>query len=656
MTNLSRAHKANRQSGESRYRSLLEASIDPMVIIEPGGNIMDLNLAFQDITGRLRGQLIGTAISTYFMDADQVLSVIEEIQVQDRAANLPLRIEKQDGETADVQLNGAVYRDEEGVELGCVLVIRDVTAQLKFERELIEARRTAEREKQVAEEAMKAKQQFLSNMSHEIRTPLNAIIGFTKVVLKTELNEKQKEYLTAIKISGDALIVLINDILDLAKVDAGKMTFEQIPFKLSESMTSMLHLFETKLFKKKIELIQEYDAAIPDVVVGDPVRLHQIILNLVGNAVKFTTEGKITVAAKLLQEDNNSINIRFSVTDTGIGIPENELGSIFDNFQQASTGTSRIYGGTGLGLAIVKQLVVSQGGRVDVQSVLGEGSCFSFELNFQKTLEQVHKQDDIDVRSRETLNNAKVLVVEDVALNQLLMKTLLKEYGFEYVNAANGKIAIEKLKEEHFDIILMDIQMPEMNGYEATECIRKEMKLDIPIIALTADVTTTDVAKCKAVGMNDYLSKPVDDKLLFTKITELLNFSTAQRESKVQISTDIVRYKTINLQYMRQHTHANATMMREMISTYLQETPKLLDTMHASINNMDWQSLEEAAHAILPSFTIVGIDKHYEEMVKKLKGLASRREKAALIAHLLDKVTDVCKKATDELQAELDAL
>src|SRR5204863_4253404 len=232
----------------------------------------------------------------------------------------------------------------DGKVLGAVVVARDITEQKRIEKELTEAKVFAELATSIAEEAkskaeeatriaddaVKAKQQFLSNMSHEIRTPMNAIIGFTKVVLKTELTAKQKEYLTAIKMSGDALIVLINDILDLAKVDAGKMTFEKTPFKMKLSIAAMLHLFETKIQEKNLELVKEYDNKIPEVLVGDPVRLHQIILNLVSNAVKFTSQGKITVNVRLVNEDNNNATIEFAVTDTGIGIAEDKLGKIFE--------------------------------------------------------------------------------------------------------------------------------------------------------------------------------------------------------------------------------------------------------------------------------------------------------------------------------------
>src|SRR6187399_1502035 len=391
-----------------------------------------------------------------------------------------------------------------------------------------EAKGKAETATGIAEDAVKAKQQFLSNMSHEIRTPMNAIIGFTKVLLKTDLSAKQKEYLTAIKLSGDALIVLINDILDLAKVDAGKMTFEQTPFKMASSISAMLHMFEPKIQEKNLELVKEYDNRIPEVLLGDPVRLHQIILNLVSNAVKFTTKGKITVSVNLIHEDEQKVTIEFAVTDTGIGIAEDKIEKIFENFQQASSHTSRLYGGTGLGLSIVKQLIEPQGGSIQVKSKIDEGSVFSFILDFQKTNAEVEAEAEILELDPE-IKNIKVLVVEDIALNQLLMKTLLDDFGFEQDIAANGKIAIEKLTQKRadgtvksYDIILMDLQMPEMNGFETTEFIRKTMNSKIPIIALTADVTTVDLAKCKAVGMNDYIAKPVDERILYSKIIGLV--------------------------------------------------------------------------------------------------------------------------------------
>jgi PAS domain S-box-containing protein len=391
----------------------------------------------------------------------------------------------------------------------------DVSKQKEAEQKLIEA-------KESAENAAKSKQQFLSNMSHEIRTPLNSILGFTNVLLKTELDEKQTDFVQAIKTSSTSLNVLINDILDLAKVDAGKMTFVKQPFDMHKSIRSILHSFDLKIKEKNLELVKEYDSDIPVLLLGDSVRLNQIILNLMSNAIKFTHKGKITLSVKIQSETEENVSIEFVLTDTGIGIADNKMDSIFHLFEQADINTSTAYGGTGLGLAIVKQLVEFQGGSISASSKIGEGSTFSFILPFGKTTVQIVEEVEI-LKLDATIKNLRVLVAEDVVLNQLLIKMILSDFGFEHDVVDNGKIAIEKLQTSTYDIVLMDLQMPEMNGFEATEYIRNSMKSNIPIIALTADVTTVDTDKCKAFGMDDYVSKPIEENELYSKIMGLVN-------------------------------------------------------------------------------------------------------------------------------------
>ena len=649
--------------------SLIEASRDPLFIISPKGKITDINNASIKVTGISRKKLIGTDFFIYFTDHDKAREVYQQVFAKGFVADYPLTI--LDHKLTDVLCNGSVYKDGHGNVLGVVIVARDISEQKRIEKEMMEAvvfaelatgiaeeaKSKAEAATLIAENAVKAKQQFLSNMSHEIRTPMNAIIGFTKVLLKTDLSAKQKEYLTAIKMSGDALIVLINDILDLAKVNSGKMIFEQIPFKMTSSISAILHLFEIKIQEKNIVLVPEYDNQIPDVLIGDPLRLHQIFINLLSNAVKFTTKGKITVNVHLISEDEEKVTVEFTVSDTGIGIAENKIQNIFENFQQATSGTSRLYGGTGLGLSIVKQLVESQGGVISVKSKIGEGSTFSIILSFLKTKKGTESETEIMEFNKE-IKNIKVLVVEDIPLNQLLMRTLLDEFEFECDIASNGKIAIEKLRTKSYDIILMDLLMPEMNGFEATKYIRNKMNSKIPIIALTADVTTVDLAKCKAVGMNDYIAKPVDDRLLYRKIICLAEKPAFIKfvEDNEKQNDHSVKIKCIDLDYLIKRTKSNPKLMMEMISLYLEQTPILVKTMKQSLQGKDWVSLHAAVHKMIPSFIIMGINKDFENMAKKVQEYASTQKQPDGISNLVLQIENVCAQACIELEEEFNVM
>jgi len=655
---------------ESRYaRSLIEASLDPLFTISPEGKITDMNNASVTITEKTREKLIGTDFFEYFTEPDKARDIYKQIFAEGFVADFPLTI--RDGKLTDVLFNGSVYKDEEGKVLGVVVVARDITDHKRIESELIsakvhaelateiaeEAQGKAEKATHIAEDAVRSKQQFLSNMSHEIRTPMNAILGFTKVLLKTDLTDKQKEYLTAIKISGDALTVLINDILDLAKVDAGKMIFEKIAFKMASSISAMVHIFETKIVEKNLKLIRYYDPRIPSVVVGDPVRLHQIVLNLLSNAVKFTTDGEIEVSIRLISDESDSVTIEFAIRDTGIGIPKEKIEHIFENFQQASSNTARLYGGTGLGLAIAKKLVESQGGAIYVKSKPKEGSTFSFILPFQKTDDKAELEiDTVDLDPE--VRNIKVLVVEDIELNQLLMKTLLDDFRFEHDIAVNGRIAIEKLKSKSYDIILMDLQMPEMNGFEATRYIRNQMNSSIPIIALTADVTTADLEKCKLVGMNDYISKPVDERLLYNKIVDQFKkpSDSRQKENGGKVPFPAQKFhgrtKCVDLTYLFKRTTAKPGLMADMISLYLKQTPELTGIMKQSLHEKDWDTLHSAVHKLIPSFSIMGMDKKFETMALNIQEYTASGQNLDKLDDLVLRVEEICAQACLELKDE----
>jgi len=382
--------------------------------------------------------------------------------------------------------------------------------------------------KEKAEESTKLKESFLANMSHEIRTPMNAIIGFSDILSKRPLGDQEREYVQTIKTAGENLVNIINDILDISKIEAGMMAFEEVTFSVKEMFKSLHVMLMAKAKEKHLELMFVCDEDMPEILLGDPTRLTQIIINLAGNAIKFTQAGSVVVHAKVLKNNpaENAI-LEFSIQDTGIGILPDKLVHIFERFRQAESNTTRKYGGTGLGLSIAKQLVELQGGTLTVTSEFKIGSLFSFSIPYKKTLEILHEPEAIAKNyNMEDLAKLNILVVEDNLLNVKLILSLFSEYNLKIVVAENGSVGVEKLKEHNgvdsltapFDIILMDMEMPVMNGYEATTIIRNELNSTIPIIAMTAHAMAGEREKCLSLGMNDYISKPIHVNLLFEKM------------------------------------------------------------------------------------------------------------------------------------------
>jgi PAS domain S-box-containing protein len=507
----------------SKYSlSLIEASLDPLVTINTEGKITDMNEATVNITGIEREQLIGSDFFDYFTETQKARDVYEEVFAKGFVIDSPLTLRHRAGKLTEVLFNGSVYKDDRGNVLGVVVVARDITDQKRFENELIEAKSNAELATQKAEESTKLKEAFLANMSHEIRTPMNAIIGFSDILSKRKLGEQEKEYVKTIKSAGENLLTIINDILDISKIEAGMMTFEENNFSVKETFRLLSGMLMEKAKEKNLELVFTCDIDVPEVLIGDQTRLTQIIINLTGNAIKFTQVGKIEVKVKLLKNENNQILLEFTIKDTGIGIPEDKLEHIFERFRQAESHTTRKYGGTGLGLSIAKQLVELQGGTLQVMSTFKVGSVFSFCIPYKKSTQAQVTPELIEKKhNMEDLSKLKILVVEDNKLNIKLIMSLFSENSLRLQVAENGNMCLEKLKENHFDIILMDMEMPGMNGYEAATIIRKDLKNNIPIIAMTANAMAGERERCLSLGMNDYISKPINANLLFEKISDL---------------------------------------------------------------------------------------------------------------------------------------
>jgi len=499
--------------------------------------------------------------------------------------------------------------------------VRDITDRKKAEEDLISA-------KQEAEQAQLAEQQFLANMSHEIRTPMNAVIGMTHLLYETDPTNAQREYLDSLRFSADSLMGIISNILDLSKIEANELEFEQRTFNLLELIKSLQQTFQFKVREKSINVIVQMDPKIKNYLIGDSVRLNQILTNLLGNACKFTNNGTIGVRSKLVAATGGQYIIQFEVHDTGIGIKAESLGKIFNNFKQADVKITRKFGGTGLGLTIVKNLVELQGGSIEVESREDQGSVFTFILPFKdsgilQTKISVNK--DAEYQISQALKHVRLLVVEDNSMNQKLIIKILESWDCNFEIASDGFIALQKTMEKKFDIILMDIHMPEIDGCETTREIRKNednKNQTTTIIALTAAALLDEKNRALASGMNDFLTKPFSPKQLKMHLGKWLNIEmdNLQQDSIAHLPDD--NMINIDFTYLSEMSGGDQTFVKEMIELFLQELPVTLSRMEEELTNQNWDNIANIAHRIKTNFMMVGLSTQSEialEIEKSIK-------------------------------------
>jgi PAS domain S-box-containing protein len=534
-----------------------------------------------------------------------------------KAGLIECRVIRKDKTEILIRCEGQIEYNSFKVMTRVIGVVWDITEQKRAELELIKA-------KEIAENSVQVKEQFISTMSHEIRTPMNAVIGMTSLLLQENPQLHQIEYLNVLQSAARNLLLLINDILDFSKIEAGKVVFEKIDFNLPEVLKNIANIYQYNAKEKGLVLRLDLDSAIHPYLIGDPTKLTQILTNLVSNAIKFTTIGSVTLGIRLEKAENQQVSIEFSVKDTGIGIAPDRINSIFESFTQASAETTRKYGGTGLGLTISQNLVELQGGKLQVESKLGEGSTFKFTITFEKSaLDYIPTTIQSNLTTLpESLDGVHILVAEDNDANRFVISRFLNKWKVSYDFAYNGQEAVQKVQEKHYDLIFMDLHMPILDGYEATKAIRalqdaNNYYKNLPIIALTASVLTSVKLKIESIGINEFLMKPFEPQTLYRIIAKYAKREYTEvapikieNASPIEDNTNIT---SIDFTQFEKITMGEKSFGRELLQLYTKQLADYVIELADLVKNNKIEAVHALTHKVKSTTTILLLDNLYSQ-------------------------------------------
>ena len=587
---------------EEKYRNIIANMNLGLLEVDNEENILFANQSFREISGYDSEDLVGNKTDMFLLGEDKgsFLEQKHQLRTQGVSDSYEIAVKNKAGELRWWFISGAPNYNDEGELVGSIGIHLDITKQKELESALAIA-------KTKAEEASVAKEAFLANMSHEIRTPLNAIIGMIRELSREELSPKQQTYLSHTDTAARHLLSIVNNILDISKIEAGELKLEEHHFSLQALVANIVSILHFKASKKNIELTSELSENIWPSYVGDSARIRQVLINLLDNALKFTSEGSVRLNISVLKEDASGQTIAITIADTGIGMDEEYLGQLFSKFSQAEKSTSRRFGGTGLGMSITNEIIKLMNGSIEVKSTKGQGTEFLIKMKLQQG--DIDKLSDRTEDGQHLLSGARVLLVEDNVMNRFIANKSLSYFGCTTDEAENGLIAIEMLKKKRYDLILMDIQMPKLDGVETTKIIRNELNLELPIIAVTANAFKKDIDLYLSIGMNDYVTKPFEEKDLFDTIARQLRWNMpaiTKSSTPISGSYDLTQLKALS--------RGDEDFVNNMIDIFMQHTPAAVDELNAALQEEDYPTVARVAHRIKPSIESMGIG--------QLKGVA----------------------------------
>ncbi len=592
------------EASEQKYRLIMENMQLGLVELDLDLRIVRAYDKFREMTGYSTDELTGQMLGQFLLTQKSVTRLQEE-EIKGRKGqgdSFEIQVRKKNGKLLWVLVSMAPIYDLNNRLVGSLGIHFDLSARKELEEDLATA-------KIEAEKAKDAESQFLARMSHEIRTPLNAIIGMSHILYDTQPTEAQQEYLSILKSSSDILLALINDILDFSKIQAGEITVNLKEFDLPGLVRSLQKTFQHKLEGKPVDVRVDIDQDIKYLLIGDDLLLNQILLNLLGNAAKFTSQGAIGVKVKVLQYEAKRYTLEFTVHDTGIGVSEEKLELIFENFKQADGEVRHKFGGTGLGLAITRQLVELQGGNIRAESEVGIGTSFIFTIEYEDTgITASATTEALPSLAHIDIANSRILVAEDNIMNRKYVATLFKKWGIPIHFAHNGREAVEEAQKKVYDLILMDISMPEMDGYEATIAIRntKNLNQNTPIVALTASALVSKKDKAFRVGMTDYMAKPFKPMNLLQKIKSHINSQQTQ-VLQMEENTNFTFNEKLDVDTLEALYEDDLEYAADLFETFLDYTVEEFKPLKDLIQAKDWAATKSLAHKLKPTFSMVGL-------------------------------------------------